>query len=237
MQVPNQTNRLALVIFDCDGVLIDSEILAARVHAAAFAAIGHDISVADLLRRFTGVPDAEMYVMLQQEWGCILPANFDARAKEGVTAAYQRELQAIEGVHDAVAAIDFPVCVASSSSPAKLRFGLTLVGLHDRFAPNIFSASQVRRGKPAPDIFLFAAEQMRTDPADCLVIEDSVAGVKAARAASMPVLGFVGASHCLTGHGDRLIEEGAFAVIQHMSELPGMIEGLHVCDKSAKVRS
>ena len=227
MQASIQTSRVALVIFDCDGVLIDSEILAARVHAAAFAALGHDISVEDLLHRFTGVPDAEMYVTLEQEWGCTLPANYDATAKEGVTAAYQRELQAIDGVHAAVAALDRPICVASSSSPTKLRFGLTLVGLYDRFAPNIFSASQVRRGKPAPDIFLFAAEQMRTDPADCLVIEDSVAGVKAARAAGMPVLGFTGASHCLADHGDRLIAEGAYTIIRRMSELPGAIDKLH----------
>jgi len=168
-----------------------------------------------------------MYVTLEQEWGCTMPASHDASVKESVAEAYQRELQAIKGVHEAVAELGRPVCVASSSSPAKLRLGLTLVGLYDRFAPNIFSASQVRRGKPAPDIFLFAAEQMRTHPADCLVIEDSVAGIKAARAAGIPVLGFAGASHCLAGHGDRLIAEGAFASIQHMSELSGVIRGLH----------
>ena len=226
MPASNPTHRPALVIFDCDGVLIDNEILAARVHAAAFAALGQAISAVDLLHRFTGVPDTEMYVILEREWECTLPVDPDAQVKAAVAEAYGRELQAIAGVHEAVEALDRPVCVASSSSPPKLRLGLSLTGLYDRFAPHIFSASQVRRGKPAPDIFLFAAERMHTDPADCLVIEDSVAGVQATRAAGMPVLGFTGASDCLPGHGNRLVAEGAFATIQHMSELAGAIAGV-----------
>lgn len=216
-----------VVIFDCDGVLIDSEIIVARAHASALAARGHDLSVQELLTRFTGVPDREMYVILEREWGRSLPSDYDSAVKAAIASAYEQELQAIEGVHEAVAALKQRVCVASSSTPEKLRLGLSLVGLYDSFTPNIFSASQVARGKPAPDIFLFAAGQMGTSPAECLVVEDSVAGVAAARAAGMPVIGFTGASHCLPDHGAQLIQEGAFITVQHMKDLPGEISKLH----------
>jgi len=120
-------------------------------------------------------------------------------------------------------AIALPVCVASSGPPEKISASLNRVGLWDRFAPHIFSAVQVRHGKPAPDLFLFAAEQMQAAPARCLVIEDSLAGIAAAVAAGMTVLGFHGGSHCRPGHGDTLRAAGAIAIFDDMRLLPGLI--------------
>ena len=124
-------------------------------------------------------------------------------------------------VGEAIAAIGLPRCVASSGTPEKIRHGLTYAGLYDLLAPHIFSATQVKRGKPAPDLFLFAAEQMRAAPERCLVIEDSVPGVTGAVAAGMTVLGFHGGSHCRPGYGDTLRAAGAAATFDDMRELPG----------------
>lgn len=213
---------IGLVIFDCDGVLVDSEPIAARIHAEALAGLGHAIGAEEIIRRFTGVPDRDMYAELEAEIGA-LPADYDEDVKTAIARSYARDLQAIAGVHDAVAALDLPVCVASSSVPEKLRLGLDLVGLYERFAPNVFSATQVRRGKPAPDLFLFAAARMGVAPERCIVIEDSVAGVRAAVAAGMAVLGFCGGSHCGPGHAEMLLREGADRTFDDMRQLPAIL--------------
>ena len=132
-------------------------------------------------------------------------------------------LQATPHINEALAAIALPVCVASSGPPEKISASLNRVGLYDRFAPHIFSAVQVRNGKPAPDLFLYAAAEMLTAPARCLVIEDSVAGIAAALAAGMPVLGFHGGSHCRPGYADRLRAAGASSTFDDMRQLPGLI--------------
>ena len=136
---------------------------------------------------------------------------------------YADDLRRIPYIDEAIAAISLPKCVASSGTPEKIHHGLSCAGLHDLLAPHIFSATQVARGKPAPDLFLFAAEQMRTAPAHCLVIEDSLAGIAAAVAAGMTVLGFHGGSHCRPGHRDRLRAAGAVAIFDDMRQLPDLI--------------
>jgi HAD superfamily hydrolase (TIGR01509 family) len=218
---------LDLVIFDCDGVLIDSEIIVCRIHADALSEAGYPITADDVLRRFTGMSDASMYGAIEREWGRSLPAGHDARVRERVAAAYRSDLAAIPGVADAidrVARAGLRRCVASSSTPDKIRFGLELVGLYGRFDPrHVFSATMVARGKPAPDLFLFAAEWMGAMPARCVVIEDSVAGVQAARAAGMRVLGFHGGGHCGPGHAGRLLAAGAAAAFADMAEVPGLL--------------
>jgi HAD superfamily hydrolase (TIGR01509 family) len=214
----------ALVIFDCDGVLIDSEMITCRVQAERLTAHGLRITTEDVVRRFTGMRDREMYAILEREHGRALPDDYDAGTKELIAAAYRSELRALPGVAAALDAIRLPVCVASSSNPTKLRFGLELTGLYPRFAPHLFSAAQVGRGKPAPDLFLFAAAQMGRAPDDCLVIEDSVAGVQAARAAGMAVFGFCGGGHCRDGHGDLLRAEGAALAFERMEALPSLID-------------
>jgi HAD superfamily hydrolase (TIGR01509 family) len=214
----------ALVIFDCDGVLIDSEIIACRVQAERLSAHGLAITIEDVIRRFTGMRDREMYAILEHEHGKALPDDYDAATAALVAEAYRRELRAVPGVAAALQAIARRKCVASSSNPQKLRFGLELTGLHAHFAPHLFSAAQVGRGKPAPDLFLFAAAEMGVAPADCLVIEDSVAGVEAARAAGMAAFGFCGAGHCREGHADRLRHAGAALVFERMEALPSLID-------------
>ena len=136
---------------------------------------------------------------------------------------FATSLEATPHIEETLAAIALPVCVASSGPPEKISASLNRVGLYDRFAPHIFSAMQVRHGKPAPDLFLFAAEQMQAAPARCLVIEDSLAGIAAAVAAGMTVLGFHGGSHCRPGHGDTLCAAGAIAAFDDMRQLPGLI--------------
>ena len=127
------------------------------------------------------------------------------------------------GVTEALDQLDLPICVASSSSPAKLRLGLETVGLYDRFSPNIVSATLVSQGKPEPDIFLFAAGWMKVSPMRCLVVVDSVPGVQAAIRAGIPGLGFTGGSHNGPNHSNLLTEAGAVSTFSHMSHLPGLI--------------
>jgi HAD superfamily hydrolase (TIGR01509 family) len=213
---------IELVIFDCDGVLIDSEPIAARIHAQALAGLGFAVGPEEIIRRFTGVPDRDMYAALEHDFGCALPPDYDETRKAEIARAYVGELRAIAGVHEVLAAIRVPVCVASSSAPEKLRLGLETVGLHDLFTPNVFSASEVRRGKPAPDLFLLAAARMGAAPEHCLVIEDSEAGVRAAVAAGMTVMGFTGGGHCGPDHGDLLLRSGAAGVFGDMRDLQAL---------------
>ena len=134
-------------------------------------------------------------------------------------SAFDSELVATPGIDAALSAIKSPVCVASSSAPDRLRYTLSLVGLFTRFDPHIFSATQVQREKPAPDLFLFAAGQMEVEPSTCLIVEDSVAGVMAAVRAGMRVIGFAGGSHCGLGHAERLRQAGADQVITDFRDL------------------
>ena len=181
--------------------------------------MGWHITDKELLTRFVGIANREMYAILEREQGAPIPPDYDHKLLVETDRAYREELCAITGVHALLAQISKPVCIASGSSPAKLYQGLTHVGLYQHFAPHIFSATMVAHGKPAPDLFLFAAHRMKTSPARSVVIEDSVAGVQAARAAGMPVIGFCGASHCQNGHAEILTKEGATFVVHTMQEL------------------
>jgi HAD superfamily hydrolase (TIGR01509 family) len=208
-----------LVIFDCDGVLIDSEIIACAVEARLLTDIGYPMTTEEVVRRFAGIADRDMISAIEKDWGRPLPEDYRVRRRALIRDACERELRAVPGVADVVGRLSKRICVASSSTPAWLNHTLGLVGLHERFAPNIFSASMVERGKPAPDIFLYAAERMGAAPARCLVIEDSAPGVKAGKAAGMTVFGFVGASHCGPDHGERLRQAGADAIYAEMASL------------------
>ncbi|MGH6930904.1 MAG: HAD-IA family hydrolase, partial [Dongiaceae bacterium] len=159
-----------------------------------------------------GTSSAAMFATLERERGFKLTADFAGQVLERIRQAFDTELEAVPGIADLVASIALPICVASSSEPDRVRHSLRIAGVLRHFEPNIFSATMVKRGKPAPDLFLYTAERMATPPAHCLVIEDSVAGVTAARAAGMTVLGFAGGSHCLPGHADKLRAAGAAEV-------------------------
>jgi HAD superfamily hydrolase (TIGR01509 family) len=213
-----------LVIFDCDGVLVDSEVISCRAHAATLTRHGYPITADQVLDRFLGVSDREARMTIEAELGRSLPADFETQMKQAALQRYADELRLLPYIAETIAAIDLPKCVASSGTPEKIRHGLTCAGLYDLLAPHIFSAVQVKRGKPSPDLFLFAAEQMRASPARCIVIEDSVPGVTGAVAAGMTVLGFHGGSHCRPGYADILRSAGAAATFDDMRELPGLIE-------------
>ncbi len=208
-----------LVIFDCDGVLVDSEPIINRAHAQVLAACGYPITEVALVERFCGMSDPEMLGIIERERGCALPGSYAKRVGAIIEQGFQRSLTAIPGAVDALNSLPAPVCVASSSAFGQLRRKLELTGLLARFGESLFSASMVRRGKPAPDLFLYAARQMGAAPERCLVIEDSPAGIEAARAAGMTAIGFCGGSHCRPGHAERLKVGGAALVIADMGEL------------------
>jgi HAD superfamily hydrolase (TIGR01509 family) len=212
-----------LVIFDCDGVLVDSEVISCRAHAETLTRHGYRITAEQVLERFLGLSDREARLTIEAEIGRRLPADFEAQMKQAALQRYAAELQDIPHLADTIAAIDLPRCVASSGTPEKIRHGLESAGLYHLLAPNIFSATEVRNGKPAPDLFLFAARRMATPAPRCVVIEDSVAGITGARAAGMTVFGFHGGSHCRPGHADNLLAAGAMAVFDDMRRLPDLI--------------
>ena len=214
---------IELIIFDCDGVLIDSEHIACAIEAQALIDIGCAIDLEEAIQSFTGRPDAEVYAEVERRFGLKIPEDHDERVTAFVKEGFRQGLKATEGIHQALAEIDLPVCVASSSSISRLEFTLGLADLYEKFSPHIFSAQMVKRGKPAPDIFLYAAAEMGIKPTNCLVIEDSSAGVKAGKDAGMRIWGFAGGSHCRAGHAERLLSEGAEMVFNDMALLPALL--------------
>ncbi|MBY2951393.1 HAD family hydrolase [Rhizobium leguminosarum] len=220
------SKRPELLIFDCDGVLVDSELIATAVHIEALAKFGYIMSAEEYNDRFIGMTDQQSYSVIESEGDLRLPEDHHECVMAEVASRYTRDLRAIRGVQQTLETIILKKCVASNSDAEKLSLALKVTDLHDYFWPHVFSASQVARGKPAPDLFLFAAENMNTPARSCLVIEDSVAGTQAAVAAGMMVIGFVGASHCLPGHGDKLMEAGATKLFSRMTALPQILAGL-----------
>lgn len=207
-----------LVIFDCDGVLIDSELLSVQADIECLAEHGIDISAGEILERYTGISMAGMLADFETRYGRQLP-DFADRHRRRLRALFEGGLRPIPGVAAVLDSLECGRCVASSSTPERLRHALSLVGLFDRFHPNIFSATEVARGKPAPDLFLHAADRMGVAPQRCVVIEDSLPGVAAAVAAGMTTIGFTGGGHCRPGHDVRLTAAGAALVIGHLAEL------------------
>lgn len=181
-----------LVIFDCDGVLVDSEKIAVRIDAEMLADLGWPMTEAEVVERFVGRSYADMRSEIGAHLGRPLPADWDAAYRERYREAFERELTPVDGVVEALDALPLPSCVASSTSHSGLRHTLGLTGLYERFAGRIFSASEVARGKPAPDLFLHAARSLGVEPRRCVVVEDSRYGVEAARAAGMRAFGYCG---------------------------------------------
>lgn len=196
-----------LIIFDCDGVLIDSEVISAKMLIAELQGYGVEMDMAFVSRNFLGRSYPAVLAEVRARWGIALPDQFEADYRARLLAAFKRDLKLMPGVMDAIMACRVPYCLATSSSPERLRLSLDITGLTPLFAGLTFTASEVQRGKPAPDLFLHAAAKMGCAPADCVVIEDSLNGVRAGLAAGMEVWRFVGGSH-LAGL-DLEIPEGA----------------------------
>lgn len=213
-----------LLIFDCDGVLVDSELLSLHETRHALQAEGYALSLDEVREQFLGLSGPAMLERVEREIGRPLAHNFHTRLTQAVIARFETELKGIVGIADAMAAIGAQVCVASSSTPERIRRSLQIVGTSHLFEPHLFSSSMVAHGKPWPDLFLHAARSMGTAPRDCLVIEDSVPGVIAAGRAGVPVYGFTGGSH-LTGTEQprRLQEAGAMLTFDDMRDLPRLI--------------
>ena len=212
-------SRFELVIFDCDGVLVDSEPIINQAHARMLTACGYPITEQNLVERFCGMSDREMLEVIEREWGRALPGSYAEHVGVMIETGFRQSLAPIEGVTKALDALTLPICVASSSTPEQTRQKLKITRLLERFGERLFSATMVARGKPAPDLFLYAAQQLTTAPDCCLVIEDSPAGIDAALAAGMTAIGFSGGSHCSPQHGARLGKHGAPLVIYDMREL------------------
>jgi len=207
-----------LLIFDCDGVLVDSEPLACQVDAEVLNGLGLPYTADDIARQFVGKSMKDMIARIEAEHGLVLPDDFAARINQALFARFETDLKPIADVRAAILSLPDRRCVASSSVPERIALSLRVTGLADLFE-NVFSATQVARGKPAPDLFLFAAEKMAARPADCIVIEDSPAGVQAAVAAGMHVIGFTGGGHCGPDHAERLRQAGATVIVERMADL------------------
>jgi HAD superfamily hydrolase (TIGR01509 family) len=219
----NTSSIFDLVIFDCDGVLVDSEALACVVHADVLTQHGYAITAEQVHARFLGRSAREARLEVESELGFALPEAYTAQLKATIDRVFGEQLVPLPHIADTLTKLSQRICVASSGTPTRIRSSLGTVGLLERFDPHLFSAMQVERGKPAPDLFLFAAAQMNTPPSRCIVVEDSVPGVTAARAADMTVIGFTGGSHCRPGDSEQLRGAGAFTVIDDMRALPDLI--------------
>jgi HAD superfamily hydrolase (TIGR01509 family) len=193
-----------LVIFDCDGVLVDSERIAVRVDAIVLAELGWPLSEAEIIERFVGRSEDHIVREIEAHLGHLLPRNWEDAYQPLYTEAFERDLKAVDGVVEALDQISAATCVASSGSHDKIRRSLRLTNLSERFEGRIVSASEVANGKPAPDLFLHAAARLGVPPTRCAVVEDSRYGVEAARAVGMAVFGYAGGvtpAHRLEGPG------------------------------------
>jgi HAD superfamily hydrolase (TIGR01509 family) len=207
-----------LIIFDCDGVLVDSELLSCRCLSKVLAGYGIEVSLDQVLDLFLG---RSMMAVVEhyQALGRSIPEQFSTELRAGVRDAFTAGLCPIEGVSSVLQGLQTPYCVASSSDVDRISLSLSLTGLAAYFEGRLFSSQMVERGKPAPDLFFYAAKRMQADPRRTLVIEDSISGVTAAKAAGMTVWGFVGGSHYKWRDGKAaLLEAGADRVLGRMAD-------------------
>jgi HAD superfamily hydrolase (TIGR01509 family) len=217
-----QVRPFELVIFDCDGVLVDSERIAIRVDAIVLADLGWPLSEAEIIERFVGRSEENFVREIEAHLGHPLPRRWEDAYQHLYTDAFEKDLQAVDGVVEALDQVTTATCVASSGGHEKIRRSLRLTNLYERFKGRIFSASEVANGKPAPDLFLHAAACLGVPPARCAVVEDSRYGVEAARAAGMAAFGYAGGvtpPHRLEGSGT--------VVFSDMRTLPGLLARQH----------
>jgi HAD superfamily hydrolase (TIGR01509 family) len=213
-----------LVIFDCDGVLVDSEPISISVLRDVFAASGLVIGEAQAYELFLGRSMSTIAECVETDFGLVLSENHLDQIRAALFRRFEAELMPTPGIRETLDALTMARCVASSSQPERIRFSLRVTGLLESLEPNIYSATMVKRGKPFPDLFLHAASGMHVAPADCLVIEDSPAGIQAAQSAGMRVFAFAGGTHAARpGFREALLSLGPDLVFDHMRQLPALI--------------
>jgi len=222
-----QTDNEKLVIFDCDGVLVDSEPISISVLADAIIDAGGEISMSDAYDKFLGRSLSTIIGMLNADYHLNVGEEFLDAMRTDLYGRFRAELLPVSGISGILTDFGRKFCVASSSQPERIRLSLSLTGLIDHFEPNIFSATMVQNGKPAPDLFLFAADKMGSKPQDCIVIEDSPAGIVAARSAGMQVFAFVGASHAGKADLRNVVESlNPTLIFDDMSQLPALLSAV-----------
>ncbi|MCX8281371.1 HAD family phosphatase [Phyllobacterium sp. 0TCS1.6C] len=224
-----------LIIFDCDGVLVDSEFLAAQVESELLTQSGYPIDPETIAERFAGLTWTDILLQVEKESGIPISAQLIEESARQMDHKLRNELNVIEGVEQVVANLPYRKCIASNSIGSSLKMMLEQSTLYELFAPHIFSAREVgtQKPKPAPDVFLYAAKQFEVDPRHAIVIEDSSHGVHAACAAGMRVIGFTGGSHTYPGHADRLTDAGAETVISRHKDLPAVIQALSIWSEAS----
>ena len=212
-----------MIIFDCNGVLVDSEPLATTIVSQEFIRAGFALTPDIVARYFTGRRQADMFAEVEIAAGRKLPKDFAASVASATLRRFHAELRATAHAAHALSWLRGPKCVASSSTLDRMRVSLETTDLIRYFEPNLFSAADVPNGKPAPDLFLHAANRMNVEPGACIVVEDSPVGVAAGVAAGMTVIGFVGGSHAGSKLGNHLQATGAKAVISDLRALKSTI--------------
>lgn len=213
------------VIFDCDGVLVDSEVIVIEVEAGLLTAAGFPITADEIAERYVGLSYPDMMDGLRRSFGRSVPPGLSASIQQAAIDAFPGRLEPVQGMRRFLEDLDRPRCVASSSALDRVRLSLRLTGLDRFFDPShIFSAEMVSNGKPAPDLFLMAADRLGVKPENCVVIEDSPHGVTAALAAGMDVIGFVAGRHARPSLVDRLAAAGATTIVDSPDLFPADLQ-------------
>jgi HAD superfamily hydrolase (TIGR01509 family) len=217
---------LQALICDCDGVIVDSEVVAERALVSALSKLAPRDDVASVIREAFGQSTSAVLRLIERRFGFALPQAFEARLYTEIDHLIATSAEPIAGVRAALEAIDLQLAVVSNSTHASVSNSLRRAGVEQLVAGRIFTAEMVGAPKPAPEVYLRAVAALETPAARCLAVEDSEAGVRSAVAAGVPVLGFVGASHIPVGHAARLLSLGARAVLDRMSDLPNLVQAL-----------
>ena len=216
----------SLVIFDCDGVLIDSEIISATTLLGLLAPIGVEIDIAYVQEHFLGRSFPTVAAAIRKDFDVALPNDFERAYRRQLLCAFEDNLRVTEGLHAVLEGLTVSACVATSSSPERVARSLEIVGLHDHFADHVYTASEVAHGKPAPDLFLHVSAREAVLPRDCLVIEDSVPGLLAAQAANMSVLHYMGGSHLKHLQQEPVAKDMSIPTLDSWAELFDMVPSL-----------
>ncbi len=213
-----------LIIFDFDGVLVDSETMGCQIWSDVFAKHGMTVPARDIMEKYTGKTGTLICSLVEEEYGYHIPDGFLDEVNETTESIMIRELKTISGVLETLPMLSIPMCIASGSRPKRLNMCLDATGLRPWFPDEtVFSSHFVKNGKPAPDLFFYAAERMKVQPDKCVVIEDSASGIIGAKAAGMHVYGFIGGSHCTPERGRQLTQSGAELLFDDFTKLPTLL--------------